>query len=84
VSAVVRNNVTLGGSVAGRPMVFAHGCGSDQNVWRFATTLRTVLVDHVGADHSETAASDFGEYASAPAGTVAAVQDFLVEVAAPT
>ena len=68
-SAVVRNNVTLGGSAAGRPMMFAHGFGCDQNMWRlvapaFAATHRIVLFDHVGAGHSDTAAYDFGKYAS--------------------
>jgi sigma-B regulation protein RsbQ len=69
VSAVVRNNVTLAGPVDGRPMMFAHGFGCDQNMWRlvapaFAGTHRVVLFDHVGAGHSDTAAYDFGKYAS--------------------
>jgi sigma-B regulation protein RsbQ len=69
VSAVARNNVTLAGPVDGRPMMFAHGFGCDQNMWRlvapaFAGTHRIVLFDHVGAGHSDTAAYDFGKYAS--------------------
>ena len=50
-------------------MMFAHGFGCDQNMWRlvapaFAGTHRIVLFDHVGAGHSDTAAYDFGKYAS--------------------
>jgi len=69
VSAVVRNNVVVGGHPEGRPIVFAHGFGCDQNMWRFvapafATTHRTVLFDHTGAGHSDVAAYDFAKYAS--------------------
>ena len=50
-------------------MMFAHGFGCDQNMWRFVApaftaTHRIVLFDHVGAGHSETAAYDFAKYAS--------------------
>jgi sigma-B regulation protein RsbQ len=50
-------------------MMFAHGFGCDQNMWRFvapafATTHRTVLFDYVGFGHSEAAAYDFTKYAS--------------------
>src|SRR3954452_12617879 len=50
-------------------MMFAHGFGCDQNMWRlvapaFAGTHRIVLFDHVGAGHSDTAAYDFGKYTS--------------------
>jgi sigma-B regulation protein RsbQ len=66
---VARNNVTLGGVERGRPIVFAHGFGCDQNMWRlvapaFAGTHRIVLFDHVGAGHSDLAAYDFGKYAT--------------------
>ena len=42
-------------------MLFAHGFGCDQNMWRFvapafADSYRTVLFDHVGAGGSDTAA----------------------------
>ncbi len=45
-----RNNVTLGGQADGQPMVFAHGYGCDQNMWRFVVPAfkcryRTVLFD---------------------------------------
>jgi sigma-B regulation protein RsbQ len=32
---VTRNNVTFSGPETGRPMLFAHGFGCDQNMWRF-------------------------------------------------
>jgi sigma-B regulation protein RsbQ len=68
-AALDRNNVTVGGVVAGRPMMFAHGFGCDQNMWRFvapafAATHKIVLFDHVGAGRSELAAYDFTRYAS--------------------
>ena len=48
-----RNNVRLQGA-GDRAMVFAHGFGCDQNMWRFVEPAfrdryRTVLFDHVGA-----------------------------------
>ena len=64
-----RNNVTLSGLPDGRPMVFAHGFGCDQNMWRFvapafAEDHRIVLFDHVGAGGSDLAAYDFDRYGS--------------------
>ncbi|MBT8216305.1 MAG: alpha/beta hydrolase [Acidimicrobiia bacterium] len=64
---VRRNNVTEGGNPAGRPMVFAHGYGSDQNMWRYVTPefegdYRIVLFDHVGAGGSDLAAYDRAKY----------------------
>ncbi len=63
-----RNNVTLGGSPDARPMVFAHGYGCDQNMWRFvepefADRYRTVLFDYVGAGASDLSAYDAERYA---------------------
>jgi len=54
---VARHNVTVAGSADGQPLVFAHGFGCDQNMWRhvapaFETTHRVVLFDFVGAGHS--------------------------------
>jgi sigma-B regulation protein RsbQ len=50
-------------------MVFAHGFGCDQNMWRlvapaFANRFRVVLFDHVGAGGSDLSAYDPGKYAS--------------------
>src|SRR3712207_8901343 len=44
-----------------RTMVFAHGFGCDQNMWRFVAPafedeFRTVLFDHVGAGGSDLTA----------------------------
>jgi sigma-B regulation protein RsbQ len=66
---VRRNNVTLGGREDGQPLVFAHGFGCDQNMWRFvapafADRYRIVLFDHVGAGRSDLSAYDDEKYAS--------------------
>ena len=62
-SAARRNNVVERGRPDGRPMVFAHGFGCDQNMWRFvwpafADEHRIVLFDHVGAGGSDASAHD--------------------------
>jgi len=49
-------------------MVFAHGFGCDQNMWRFVEPafrdrFRTVLFDHVGAGNSDLTAYDPAKYA---------------------
>ncbi|WP_285814538.1 alpha/beta hydrolase [Microbacterium sp. Marseille-Q6648] len=67
--ALRRNNVTVGGDPYGRVMVFAHGFGCDQAVWRavapaFAPDHRTVLFDHVGAGGSDLSAYHPGRYDS--------------------
>lgn len=51
--AVARNNVHVSGR-GDRAMVFAHGFGCDQNMWRFVAPeferdFKVVLFDHVGA-----------------------------------
>jgi sigma-B regulation protein RsbQ len=66
---VARNNVRLSGAVRGQPMMFAHGFGCDQNMWRhvapaFADEYRIVLFDHVGAGGSDLAAYDRTKYGS--------------------
>jgi sigma-B regulation protein RsbQ len=50
-------------------MVFAHGFGCDQNMWRFVapafeSDFKTVLFDHVGAGHSDLSAYDPEKYGS--------------------
>lgn len=50
-------------------MVFAHGFGCDQNMWRFVAPafegeFRTVLFDHIGAGGSDLSAYDPVKYAS--------------------
>jgi len=67
-TAFQRHNVTLAGTGA-TSMVFAHGFGCDQNMWRFVAPAfedqyRTVLFDHVGAGRSDLTAYDPEKYAS--------------------
>jgi sigma-B regulation protein RsbQ len=67
--AARRNNVVEHGPRDGRPMVFAHGFGCDQNMWRhvwpaFAGEHRIVLFDHVGLGGSDASAYDRDRYGS--------------------
>jgi sigma-B regulation protein RsbQ len=70
VTDVVRRNcVSLGGVPSGRPLLFAHGYGCDQAMWRFvapdfAVDHRVVLFDHVGSGSSDLSAYDPEKYAS--------------------
>jgi sigma-B regulation protein RsbQ len=62
-----RNNVTVSGRPDGPPMLFAHGFGCDQAMWRyvapeFEPTHRVVLFDHVGAGGSDLSAYDPARY----------------------
>jgi sigma-B regulation protein RsbQ len=64
-----RQNVTVGGPLQGQPMLFAHGFGCDQNMWRyvvphFSDRYRIVLFDHVGAGGSQLQAYDPGRHGS--------------------
>jgi sigma-B regulation protein RsbQ len=61
-----RNNVTIP-SDEGPPVLFAHGFGCDQNMWRFVTPAfedryQTVLFDYVGAGESDLSAYDPDRY----------------------
>jgi sigma-B regulation protein RsbQ len=61
-----RNNVKLSGRGV-QPMMFAHGFGCDQNMWRFvapafADDYRIVLFDAVGAGGSDVGAYDRAKY----------------------
>lgn len=67
-SALLRNNVTVTGTGT-RAMVFAHGYGCDQNMWRlvspaFEDRFQVVLFDHVGAGKSILSAYDAEKYSS--------------------
>ena len=62
------HNVHVKG-VGPKAMLFAHGFGCDQNMWRlvapaFEDDYRTVLFDHVGAGGSDLTAYDPKRYAS--------------------
>jgi sigma-B regulation protein RsbQ len=66
-SAINRNNVHLRGS-GDQAIVFAHGFGCDQSMWRhvapaFEADFQTVLFDNVGAGGSDLAAYDPAKYA---------------------
>lgn len=61
-----RNNVKVFGR-GSQPMIFAHGFGCDQNMWRFVTPAfaddyRIVLFDYVGSGKSDLAAYDKQRY----------------------
>jgi sigma-B regulation protein RsbQ len=63
-----RNNVKVLGK-GSQPMLFAHGFGCDQNMWRFVTPAfendyRIVLFDYVGSGKSDLAAYDADRYAT--------------------
>ena len=64
-----RNNVRVLGDPDGRPMVFAHGFGCSQEMWRLLTPAferdhRIVLYDLMGAGGSDLRAYDRGRYDS--------------------
>jgi len=68
-SVRARNNVTEQGQPDAQPMLFAHGFGCDQNMWRFVwprfeDDYRVVLFDHVGAGGSDLSAYDPDRYSS--------------------
>jgi sigma-B regulation protein RsbQ len=63
---LVRNNVKVSGR-GSQPMLFAHGFGCDQNMWRyvapaFAEDFRIVLFDYVGSGHSDLSAYEATRY----------------------
>ena len=65
---LTRNNVRVFGRGT-RPLVFAHGFGCDQHMWRFVTPAfeddyRIVLFDYVGSGRSDLRAYDPARYAS--------------------
>jgi sigma-B regulation protein RsbQ len=79
VSTVVRNNVRIAGA-GPTAMIFAHGFGCDQNMWRhvspaFEHRFRTILFDHVGAGGSDLKAYDSQKYSS-----LAGYADDVVEI----
>ena len=65
---LVRNNVKVAGHGT-QPMLFAHGFGCDQNMWRFvapafADDYKLVLFDYVGSGKSDLSAYDAERYAT--------------------
>jgi sigma-B regulation protein RsbQ len=66
---VRKNNVRVSGKEGAQAIVFAHGFGCDQNMWRFvapafAADYRIVLFDHVGAGGSDLSAWSRSRYDS--------------------
>lgn len=62
-----RHNATRSGNGC-RPMMFSHGFGCDQHMWRFVAPafedcFDTVLFDHIGAGGSDLTAYDPDKYA---------------------
>jgi sigma-B regulation protein RsbQ len=58
-----QHNVNVLGPADAQPMMFAHGYGCDQNMWRlivprFADRYRIILFDHIGAGRSDLSAYD--------------------------
>jgi sigma-B regulation protein RsbQ len=69
VDVMTRNNIVLSGPVGAQPMMFVHGFGCDQNMWRyvapaFEDEYRVILFDHVGAGGSDLSAYDRFKYDS--------------------
>lgn len=78
---VTRNNLRISGLVDGRAMVFVHGFGCAQGVWRavapaFETDYRVVLYDHVGCGNADPSAYSSERYA-----TLGAYAEDLVHIA---
>ncbi len=66
--ALTRNNVVVSG-YGDAALIFAHGYGCDQNIWRlvapaFADDYRIILFDHVGAGRSDLRAYAPAKYAA--------------------
>lgn len=79
-SVIERNNVKVSGA-GSRAMMFAHGFGCDQNMWRFVAPrfedeYQTVLFDHVGAGRSDLSAYDPTKYS-----TLNGYADDVIEIA---
>ena len=65
---LVRNNVKVTGK-GDKTIVFAHGFGCDQSMWRyivpfFEGNYRVVLFDYVGSGNSDLTAYDFEKYST--------------------
>src|SRR3954465_9764612 len=68
-AVVERNRVRLSGVATGRPMLFAHGYGCDQEMWRFLAPefeggRRVVLFDCGGGGNSDLSAYAPDRYGS--------------------
>lgn len=78
-SVLKRNNVKVSGS-RGSPILFVHGFGCDQNMWRLITpafecTYRIILLDLVGSGNS-----DLSAYSRTKYGSLAGYATDLIEI----
>ncbi len=69
VATAAQLNVQVSGLADGQPMLFVHGFGCDQHMWRFVTPAfasdyRVITFDLVGAGGSDPAAWDAARYVS--------------------
>lgn len=67
-NVIARNNVRIWGK-GDQPMVFAHGFGCDQNMWRYLTpafenNYKIVVFDYVGSGKSDLSAYQEERYSS--------------------
>ncbi len=79
-SVLKRNNVVVRGK-GSTAMMFAHGFGCDQNMWRFVSPAfeddyQIILFDHVGAGRSELAAYSREKY-----NTLEGYSEDIIEIA---
>ncbi|GIP40428.1 sigma factor SigB regulation protein RsbQ [Paenibacillus sp. J31TS4] len=63
---LIRNNVTISGGGT-QPIVFAHGFGCDQNMWRYVAPsfedgYKVILFDFVGSGNSDSKSYDATRY----------------------
>jgi sigma-B regulation protein RsbQ len=63
VSTIERHHIQISGVPGGQPILFAHGFGCDQHMWRlvapqFEDAFRVLTFDHVGAGGSDASAYD--------------------------
>lgn len=68
VSSVERNNIKISGN-GSQPILFAHGYGCDQNMWRFVypafeEDYKVVLFDHTGAGNSDESLYSYEKYST--------------------
>jgi sigma-B regulation protein RsbQ len=68
-TAMERHNLKIAGPADGQPMVFAHGFGCDQHMWRFvaprfAEKFRVITFDQIGAGGSDSSAYDVERHGS--------------------
>jgi sigma-B regulation protein RsbQ len=67
-NVLTRNNVRISGRGT-QPMLFAHGFGCDQNMWRFVAPAfeedyKVILFDYVGSGRSDVGTYDAKRYGS--------------------